>query len=106
MPIKTSALKRSLLIAILCLGLAGCALPSKAISGSTSCSEWLGDSMSTREGFLHGFWINLSKTNTEKVIEIKDASCKAAEGDAEPGKSPTVGPFQPLVNEVIGGTYG
>jgi hypothetical protein len=54
---------------------------------------------------LLGYWTNLSERHVEKVIEIKDASCRSAEADAEPGKAPAVGPFQPLVNEVISGTY-
>ncbi len=61
--------------------------------------------MSVREGFLRGYWTNLSEQHVKKVIEIKDASCHGAEADAEPGKEPSVGPFQPLVNEVISGTY-
>lgn len=96
------------------LALTGCAraatesrsAPEPAITAKTPCSKWLHDSMATRASFLTGYWTNLSSTHVAKVIEIKDVACKAAEEDAEPGRQPPVGPFQPLVNEVISGTYG
>jgi len=108
-----------LLVAIIGVGilvavasLTGCGLTgngnsstASAISASTPCARWLADPLSVREGFLRGYWTNLSEQHVKKVIEIKDASCRGAEVDAEPGKEPAVGPFQPLVNEVISGTY-
>ena len=77
-----------------------------SISASTPCAQWISDPMNVREKFVSSYWTNLSEQHVKKVIEIKDASCRGAEGNAEPGKEPAVGPFQPLVNEVISGTYG
>ncbi len=88
--------------------LAGCAVPDApaSLSAKTACSVWLSDSMAVRQRFLNGYWPDLSSEHVHKVIEIKDAGCRSAEVDAEPGKEPAVGAFQPLVNEVISGTYG
>jgi hypothetical protein len=84
----------------------GSSQPQPTISASTPCSQWLADSVRIREDFLRGYWTNLSEAHAKKVIELKDAFCRGAEGSGEPGREPTVGPFQPLVDEVISGTYG
>jgi len=101
-----------LLFALLAVGvLVGCSAESgegnpPSLSSSTTCSQWLHEPMSAREGFIHSYWYELSEPHIKKVIEIKDAACRGAEGTAEPGHEPTVGPFEPLVKEVISGTYG
>lgn len=103
----------SLVAVLIALGLAGCSMSGEggadtppSISASTPCAIWLHDSMNAREGFLKGYWTNLSEHHVQAIIEIKDTACRIAEGGAEPGKEPAVGPFQPLVDEIISGTYG
>ena len=101
-----------LLSALLAVGvLTGCSPESgeggnsPSLSSSTTCSQWLHEPISAREGFIHSYWYELSEPHIKKVIEIKDASCRGAGGTAVPGHEPTVGPFEPLVKEVISCTY-
>jgi hypothetical protein len=84
--------------------LVGCTVPG-TLSANSSCKEWLGASMSTREAFLTNNWKGLTTEDIQKTIEIKDNACSSAERDSEPGREPTVGSFQPLLNEVNSGTY-
>jgi hypothetical protein len=80
---------------------------SPAFSASTPCPQWLEASLAERETFVRDYWYTLPQSDVAKVVEIKDAGCRSAGVDSEPGKSSeTVGAFQPLVNEVYDGTYG